>query len=134
MRQQAQELGISQRVHFLGFRADVPRLMRLVRVILHTSTSPEPFGRVIVEGMLARKPVVASRAGGVSEIVTHGKTGYLVPPGDASELAATVNRLLADPGQAEEVARAGRADAEARFTVSAMVEGVGRNIEEAVRQ
>jgi glycosyltransferase involved in cell wall biosynthesis len=134
LRQQAQELGISSRVHFLGFRADVPRLMRLVRVVLHTSTSAEPFGRVIVEGMLARRPVVASRAGGVSEIVTHGETGFLVSPGDPAALAAAVHRLLADPARAEQVASAGRADAEARFTVSAMVEGMKRNIEEAARQ
>jgi glycosyltransferase involved in cell wall biosynthesis len=53
LRAQAARLGLASRVHFLGFRADVPRLMRLAQVVLHTSTAPEPFGRVNVEGMLA---------------------------------------------------------------------------------
>jgi glycosyltransferase involved in cell wall biosynthesis len=88
---------------------------------------------VIVEGMLARRPVVATRAGGVSEIVTDGKTGILVPPGDPLRLAAAVQDLLADPAGAERIAAAGRADAEARFTVEAMVESMTRSMEEVAR-
>lgn len=80
LKRQTASLGLQERVHFLGFRADIPRLMRMVRVVLHTSTSPEPFGRVIVEGMLARRPVIATRAGGVAEILTDGETGIMVSP------------------------------------------------------
>jgi len=133
LRRQVGRLGIKDRVHFLGFRTDIPRLMRLVRVVLHTSIAPEPFGRVIVEGMLARRPVVATRAGGVAEIVTDGRTGVLVPPGDAAGLASAVERVLADPPRAEAIAAAGRADAESRFTVEAMVESMTRSMEEVAR-
>ena len=133
LRRQVELLGLGDRVHFLGFRADIPRLMRLVRVVLHTSTAPEPFGRVIVEGMLARRPVVATRAGGVGEIVTDGRTGVLVPSGDPDSLAAAVERLLADPAWADGIAAAGRADAESRFTVEAMVESMTQSMEEVAR-
>ena len=82
LRVRARSLGVADRVHFLGFRKDVPRLMRLSDVVVHTSTAPEPFGRMIVEGMMADKPVVASRAGGATEIIEDKVNGYLVPPGN----------------------------------------------------
>lgn len=130
LREQAAALGLVNRVHFLGFRTDVPRLMRSVDVVVHTAIAPEPFGRVIVEGMLARRPVIATRAGGVEEIVADGKTGVLVPPNDPVALASALSGLLADPDRARRMAEAGRADAEARFTVEAMVEAMTRYLEE----
>ncbi|HSB55851.1 MAG TPA: glycosyltransferase family 4 protein [Gemmatimonadales bacterium] len=130
---QAARLGIGERVHFLGFRPDIPALMRLVDVVVHTSTAPEPFGRVIVEGMLARRPVVATRAGGVREIMADGQTGILVPPGDADALAKAINELILDKGRANRLAVAGRTHAEERFTVDAMVQAMSRNMEEVAR-
>jgi glycosyltransferase involved in cell wall biosynthesis len=133
LRAQAARLGLTDRVRFLGFRCDVPRLMRLVDAVLHTSTAPEPFGRVIVEGMLAQRPVVATRAGAVEEILEDGVTGILVSPGDPVALAAAVRELLADPDRARRIAKAARASAEARFSVEAMVRGMMGYMEEAVR-
>lgn len=62
LRERAAQPDLAGRIHFLGFRDDVPVLMQLVDVVVHTSIAPEPFGRVIVEGMLARKPVIATQA------------------------------------------------------------------------
>ncbi len=62
----------------------------------HTSITPEPFGRVIVEGMLAQRPVVAARAGGVLEIVEDGENGVLCTPGDAHALADVLAELRCD--------------------------------------
>ncbi|HEY0777462.1 MAG TPA: glycosyltransferase [Gemmatirosa sp.] len=133
LRERAAVLGVADRVHFLGFRHEVPLLMRVVDVVAHTSVSAEPFGRVIVEGMLAGKPVVATRAGGATEIVRDGETGMLVPAGNAEALARAVTALLRTEAGAT-IARAGRADAAERFTVEAMLRGVARAIGEvAVR-
>lgn len=134
LRHQAAELGIAGRVHFLGFRPDIPALMRLVTVVVHTSTSPEPFGRVIVEGMLARRPVIATRAGGVGEILADGHTGLLVPPGDPRALARAIAGLLGDRERAERLAAAGRAHAEQRFTVQAMVQAMSGIMEEVAHR
>lgn len=134
LRRQADRLGLRNRVHFLGFRKDIPALMRLVNVVTHTSTSAEPFGRVIVEGMLARRPVVATRAGGVPEIMADGETGLLVPPGDPAALAQALRGLLNDRSRAEQLAAAGRACAEERFTVDAMVQEMTRAMEEVARR
>lgn len=133
LRAQAARLGISDRVRFLAFRADVPRLMRMVQIVLHTSTAPEPFGRVIVEGMLARRPVVATRAGGVEEILEDNVTGVLVPPGNSEALATAVSGLLDDPARAARLAAAGRINAEARFSVDVMVRDMTHCMEEVVR-
>lgn len=133
LRAQAERLGLSDRVHFLGFRSDIARLMRTVHVVLHTSTAAEPFGRVIVEGMLARRPVIATRAGGVEEIVEHDVSGVLVTPGKPAELAAAIRGLLDDPFRAGRIADAGRSVAESRFTVDAMVTSMSEHMEQVAR-
>ncbi len=130
LRRQVAALGLKDRVHFLGFRPDIPRLMQFSRIVLHTSIAPEPFGRVIVEGMLASRPVVATRAGGVEEILEDGVTGLMVEPGDPQALEQALRGLLDDPGRAARIAMAGRVDAEARFTVDAMVGGMTHFMEE----
>lgn len=134
LRSHASRLGMTGRVHFLGFRSDIARLMRVMRIVLHTSTAPEPFGRVIVEGMLAERPVIATSGGGVEEIVDDGVTGLLVPPGQPAALAAAVRTLLADPLRAQQIAAAGRAVAETRFSVDAMVNAMTGHIEDVARR
>ena len=114
-------LGIADRVHFLGFRDDVAALMHVVDIVAHTSTAPEPFGRVVVEGMLAGRPVVASRAGGVLEIIEDGVTGRLVEPGEANALRHALQHLLDNPDEACAIAAAGQAAALERFSVSRML-------------
>ena len=91
------ELGLQGRVHFLGQRSDVPRLMRAVDAVIHPSIDPEPFGRTLVEAMLAGVPVIATDAGAASDILEAGRAGTLVPPGDAEALAAAVKRVLSRP-------------------------------------
>lgn len=134
LRRQVDELGLSERVHFLGFRTDIPRLMRAVDVILHTSTAPEPFGRVIVEGMLAGRPVVATGAGGVEEIIDHGRTGILTQPGNTVELAEAIRGLFADPERAARIAGTGQDDASRRFTVEANIAAMSEHMEAVARR
>jgi len=133
LRATAESLGVASRVRFLGFRDDVPRLMKAADVVVHASSLPEPFGRVAVEGMLASRPVVATAAGGIGEIVTDGRTGVLVPPGDAGALARAVSALRDDPARAATLAAAGAAHARAAFSVDAMVRGVRAVFDEVAR-
>jgi glycosyltransferase involved in cell wall biosynthesis len=123
----ARQPDIAGRVHFLGFRRDIPALMRAMDIIVHASTSPEPFGLVIVEGMLARKPVIATRAGGAMEIIQEGESGMLVTPGSISELCTALERLLADPHVTERLSRDGRRRAE-MFSLDALFQGISTAI------
>jgi glycosyltransferase involved in cell wall biosynthesis len=124
LRALAVRLGVEQRVRFLGFRDDVPALLRAADAVVHSSVYPEPFGRVVVEGMLAGRPVIAAAAGGVPEIVTDGETGLLVAPGDSGALASAIARLIDDPAAASAMAARGRVRARDAFTVEAMQRGV----------
>ncbi len=81
------ELEIEDRVSFLGFRDDVPEVMAACDAIVHASTDPEPFGRVIVEAMLSKRPVIATRGGGATELVgQNNERGILVESGNVSQL------------------------------------------------
>ncbi len=118
------------RVVFAGFRADVPALLQSVDALAHASIEPEPFGRVIVEAMAARLPIVATAAGAVPEILEDGRTGLLVPPGDAERLALALQRLMREPDLRQRLAAAARREVEARFTVQRYVAGVQAVYEE----
>ena len=119
------QLDLQECVEFLGFREDVPRLVADLDIVVHASTSPEPFGQVIVEGMMAGKPVVATDAGGPREIVVAGETGLLVPVGDAAAMAEAIVFLLRSPETAREMGRRGYARACALFGIEKTVEKVG---------
>jgi glycosyltransferase involved in cell wall biosynthesis len=99
----AATLGVEHRVRFLGHRTDVPALMRLVDVVVHTSIDAEPFGRTLVEAMLCRVPVVAAANGAVPDILDGGRAGLLVPPADPTALAEAVNSLRAAPAATREM-------------------------------
>jgi len=104
LHKQVADLGLKNRVKFLGFCSDVVPLMSACNLVAHTSTSPEPFGRVIIEGMLCKTPIVASAAGGVVELVNPGKTGWLITPGNSEELANVINNCYQNPELAANVA------------------------------
>lgn len=112
------------RIVMAGFRSDIAALMHACDVVVHCSTQPEPFGRVVVEAMLCGKPVIASNAGGIPEIINDGRTGLLVKPSDPDGLADAIRQLRDQPAMAERLAQAGHEDASQRFTLEAMVRGV----------
>lgn len=91
------ELGLADRVHFTGFRSDVPKLLPEFAVFLMTSRT-EGLGTSILDAFACKVPVVATRAGGIPEIVHHGISGLLCPVGDATCLADAVHQVLDDPG------------------------------------
>jgi glycosyltransferase involved in cell wall biosynthesis len=123
---------VAPRIHWLGFREDIPELMAASDIVLHTSVAPEPFGRVIVEAMLARRPVVATLGGGAEEIIQTPETGVLVPPGDAIALADAVLGLLDRPDRRLAMGLAGRARAETMFGLATMLEEIEREVAAAV--
>jgi glycosyltransferase involved in cell wall biosynthesis len=108
LRQQALRLGIAGQVEFLGFREDVWAELRELDVLVHCSVRPEPFGQVVLEGMAAGVPVVAAAAGGPTELITDGVDGLLTRPGDPTELARAMRRLVDDPELRARLADAAR--------------------------
>jgi glycosyltransferase involved in cell wall biosynthesis len=113
----ARELGIETRIRITGARDDVAELMAGVDIVACPSIVTESFGRSAVEGMLAKRPVIAVGTGGTLEVIQDKVTGYLIPPNDAEALARTILTILAAPAEAGHIAVEGQRSALARFQI-----------------
>lgn len=120
----AVSLGIADRVCFAGHCRDVASAMDACDLLVHASTAPEPFGRVIIEAMALGKPVIATSPGGPAEIVSHEIDGLLVPPGEARSIAAGAIALLADPEGSRRMGERGRAKILAHYSIPKHVEQI----------
>jgi glycosyltransferase involved in cell wall biosynthesis len=119
LRQFGMELGIPESAwHWAGFREDVPLVMNAIDVFALTSIH-EGFGLVLVEAMAAGKPVVATRAGAIPEVVVDGETGYLAEPGDSAAVCAAFGKLL-EPSVRARLGAAGRQRVKEKFTLDRM--------------
>jgi glycosyltransferase involved in cell wall biosynthesis len=118
---QAQALGLNGRMRMVGRCDDMPAAFMLADVVVHASTAPEAFGRVVIEAQAMGRPVIAADLGGPRETVQNGATGWLVPPGDAGILAEGIAHVL-DLPQADRQALGQRARAAvlAHYTTAAM--------------
>ena len=118
LKAEAQELGLGERVVFAGFRRDVPQLLAASDALILPSES-ECLPLVILEAMAARRPVIATDVGGISEAIDDGATGLMVRPRDAEGLADALVEVLGDPERARSMGLAGRAKVEAEFSLDA---------------
>ncbi len=117
IRDQWRSLGLEDVLEFTGFRPDVTAVVDGLDIVVHASITGEPFGQVIIEGMAAGKPVVATNGGGVPEIVVHNETGLLVPMGDAVAMANAICEMLTDPAGAQEMGARGLERVRKHFTI-----------------
>jgi len=127
----AGETRAASRIVFTGFRKDTEQIFRQLDIVVHASLSPEPFGRVIVEGMAAGAAVVASALGAPTEIIEDGVTGMLVSPGNPDTLAQVLVKLLADGKLRRRIGNAARLEALALYGLdkhAQLVEGVYRRL------
>jgi glycosyltransferase involved in cell wall biosynthesis len=119
----ARTMGIADKVIFLGFRKDVVQLLSIMDIFVLPSLN-EGMGRVILEAMACRKPVIATRVGGVPELINDGGNGILVPPQNAKLLAEAIMGLLCDPQKAERIAINGYRSAGDKYSLSTMVQQI----------
>jgi glycosyltransferase involved in cell wall biosynthesis len=121
----AANLGLADKVHFLGTRSDVPDLLRALDVFVLPSYS-EGLSLALLEAMAGGLPVIATAVGGTPEVVSDGVTGLLIPPQDAGALTAALQRLLADPALAARLGANARREVQEKFSL----ERLGREINE----
>lgn len=113
------ELGISQNCIFLGARRDIPEILSILDLVILPSIS-EGLSMVLLESMAARCPAVASRVGGIPELIEDGKTGLLVEPENPLALAEAIRSLLENKDKAKEISSNARLRVEKEFTVKEM--------------
>ncbi len=124
LRRRAEELGISGKLIWAGYRKDIPKVMAALDVLVVPSTSPEPFGRTILEAAACGTPVVATAHGGPLEIVKEGVTGLLIPPKDPAALAVAIIQMAEEPEWRERMGKAGRAEVLENYSVDKYVDKV----------
>ncbi len=120
LRRQAERLALTSRVRFLGWREDVPALLRTADILVCPSRH-EPLGNVVIEAWAHGLPVVAAAAVGPAALIRDGENGLLVPIEEPKALAAALARLIAAPDLRQRVQAAGRAAYAAEFTEAAVV-------------
>jgi L-malate glycosyltransferase len=121
LERQIKELHLDKHVLLPGFRADILSFIKSFDVFVMSSLF-EGLGTSLLDAMALSKPTVASNTGGIPEVVSHGETGFLVPPRDASDLAAAISKLLKDPEQRQRMGRAGLERVKRLFSAEEMVE------------
>jgi glycosyltransferase involved in cell wall biosynthesis len=133
VRQQVVELGLQQRVRFLGVRADVPAILNASDLfVLSSRWEGNPLS--VMEAMAAGLPVVSTAVGGVPDLVREGETGLLVPSGDAAALARALQALVDDPARREAMGAAARQHAIAHFDIRHTVRGYEQLYESLLRR
>ena len=110
------------RLRLVGFRDDLPRVLPNFNLLVHPAER-EGLGVSLIQAAASGLPIVASRVGGIPEVVRDGVNGLLVPPGDVAELTEKISELLADPERSQQMGAAGRRLVRDEFSVSAMAAG-----------
>lgn len=119
----AVELGVEQKVKFLGFQKDIRSILWAADVFVHSPTTfPEGLSVAILEAMAAGLPVIATPVGGIPEIVRHGETGWLVPPNDATALAEALKCLWSDPLLRQQLGKTAQAHVREHHDINTLVE------------
>lgn len=124
LEQQAAELGLTDRITFTGFLEDVPQYLPDLNLLLFPSAT-EGLGSVILDALAAGVPVVASRTGGIPDIITDGSNGLLADPGQVEQFVQQTQRLLSDEDLQQRLIAVGRQTAD-RFSYQRMADSTLR--------
>jgi glycosyltransferase involved in cell wall biosynthesis len=127
LREEARRLGIDGGVRFTGLRSDVARFLAAADVVAVPSVWQDPAPLVVVEGMALSRPVVATRVGGIPELLAEGETGLLVEASEPEQLAQALLQLLDSPQRAQAMGRAGRTRVEQRFAIERWIQDTLRH-------
>ncbi len=114
-----QDLGLNDRVSYLGFREDIPEIMASLSVFVLPSILPDSFPTVILEAMASGIPVVATKSGGASEMIQEGVTGFLVPIGGVDSFVQALEKLLSSSSLRKDMGEAGQARVHQEFGLEA---------------
>ena len=119
-------LDLTRNIIFTGFQKNVPDYINVMDILIHASIEPEPFGRVLLEGMALKKPVVGANGGGVPEIVEEGVSGFTFPPGDAERLAEAVSSIASNDALMKSMGESGYIRLKERFHIEQNLKAIER--------
>lgn len=122
LRKQCKKAGIEDYVRFAGFRKDIPKILPCLDLVIHPALK-EGLGVALIQAAAAGVPIVATRVGGIPEIVRDGFNGLLIDPESTEEIVSTLSKLLSEPGTAKRLGENGKKLAADEFSTDSMVQG-----------
>jgi glycosyltransferase involved in cell wall biosynthesis len=123
---------LAKDVDFMGFKPDIEK--ELVKMDLYVQPSvSESFGLAIVQAMSVGLPVIATKTGGIPELITEGKSGILVEAGNPKQLAVAILKLLSNKGLAKRMGEAARRESVVRFNLKDMIHELENTYEEVAK-
>src|SRR5262249_18524097 len=128
LRRQVAEAGIADRVGFIPFQRDTAAIYRMLDVVVHASTRPEPFGMTVVEAMSCGRPVIVSAAGGACELFQDGVDAVGFEPGSVQQLVSLIVKLARDPDLRRQLGKNGRRSAVSRFSLDRLANDLRREL------
>ena len=120
----AEKLGLRGKIIFTGRRFDIPCIIAAMDVVVHSSISPEPFARVVIESMATGKPLVAMNEGGIPEVIEDGVSGILIPPKNSSLMAKAIIDLFNDKEKSRKIGFTARKNVEKKFSIEENVKKI----------
>lgn len=115
---------LSDKVNLTGYREDIPALLNAFDIFVHASIEPEPFGRVILEAMAMKKPIIATNSGGPTEIIVDGESGVLIVMNDEKAMADAIINYIADISKAKQIGQNAFNRFVEKFSAHKTVQGV----------
>ncbi|WP_237225625.1 glycosyltransferase family 4 protein [Rubinisphaera sp. JC750] len=125
LEEQAQSGGFEQRLHWMGYVNEVPSVLVQADLLIHPARQ-EPFGRVLLEAAAAGVPILATDAGGTTEMLSHDQTAWLVPANSADALAQGCNRLMSDAGLRQRLGQAAKQHIASQFPCEKAAAGLAQ--------
>ena len=126
------EFELKENIIITGYRSDIADLMYTCDLIIHSSIQPEPFGRVIIEGMCLKKPVIATDIGGAKEIIENGISGILIPPDRPDILKNKIEHLLKNSGDRKALGKNGFKKVKEKFSIEAFSININKCYKELI--
>jgi glycosyltransferase involved in cell wall biosynthesis len=124
LEKQIDELGLRNRVKFVGNRSDIADIMAELDILVHPAVLPEALGHVLLEASIFKKPIIASNIGGIPEIIKHGETGLLFAPGKSDDLAKAIIWLIDNPQENKRLGQGASEFVKANFSMKQYVDGI----------
>ncbi|MFC1808838.1 lipopolysaccharide heptosyltransferase II [Candidatus Omnitrophota bacterium] len=128
------KFGLKDSVKFLGSREDIPKLLQEIDLVVLSTTTPEGFGRVLIEAGASGVPVISTRVGGILDVIEDKKDGFLVSPGDPIEMSNAIVNVLQNYSKCKELAESFRRKIEEKFTLEKMTQTTVKVYEEALQK
>lgn len=118
---QVQSLGLTEHIHFLGIRTDIPKILAVSELFVLPSLW-EGLSIALLEGMAAAKPIIATAVSGTNQVLIHTETGLIVPPGESQPLAEAIIQCLANPTQAQAMGQAAKQHVQRHYSAQKQVD------------